>query len=64
MASDRMIEAIRTLERAIVRLEQEMEGISAATQPASQPCIDPARARAALRSLDELIAELKGQERG
>ena len=61
MASDRMMQAIRTLEGAIDRLEQDVEGlVLAAPGPASG--IDAAAARAALRSLDGLITELKGQD--
>ena len=65
MASDRMVQAIRALERAIDRLEQDVEGlVSAASSPSSGPSpgIDAAAARAALRSLDSLITELKGQD--
>ncbi|WP_244968675.1 MULTISPECIES: hypothetical protein [Sphingobium] len=61
MASDRMMQAIRALERAIDRLEQDVEGlVSAASGPS--PGIDAAAARTALRSLDSLITELKGQD--
>ncbi|HKY81740.1 MAG TPA: hypothetical protein VJM09_09750 [Sphingobium sp.] len=64
MASDRMMQAIGTLERAISRLEQDLDGLTA-TGPASSPNgVDPVAARAALRSLDDLISELKGQARG
>lgn len=68
MASDRMMQAIRTLERAIDRLEQDVEGLAAAPVSSSGlpagalPGIDAAAARAALRSLDSLITELKGQD--
>ena len=64
MASDRMLQAIGTLERAISRLEQEVEGRVSAGPASSPSDIDPAAARAALRSLDELITELKGETRG
>ena len=64
MASDRMLQAIGTLERAISRLEQEVEGLASAGPASSPSDIDPAAARAALRSLDELITELKGETRG
>lgn len=64
MASDRMMQAISTLERAISRLEQDVDGLASAGPASSSPNIDPAAARAALRSLDELITELKGEARG
>ncbi|WP_313805638.1 hypothetical protein [Sphingobium sp.] len=62
MASDRMMQAIRALERAIDRLEQDGDGLlsAAAAEPSSG--VDAAAARAALRSLDSLITELKGQD--
>ena len=64
MASNRMMQAIATLERAISRLEQEADGlVSNAPSPSSQ-VVDPAAARAALRSLDDLIVELKGEAHG
>lgn len=65
MASDRMMQAIGVLERAVSRLEQDVQGL-AVVGPASSasPGMDPAAARAALRSLDELIADLKGDSRG
>lgn len=67
MASDRMMQAIGSLERAITRLEQV-----AATTPTSEspttstPIASPAAtagARAALQSLDLLIADLKAGSR-
>jgi hypothetical protein len=65
MASNRMMQAIGTLERAISRLEQNVDGlVSASPSPLSSPGIDPAAARAALHSLDELIADLKAQAHG
>ncbi|WP_340265256.1 hypothetical protein [Sphingobium mellinum] len=63
MASNRMMQAIATLERAVSRLEQEADGLM--SNAASQsPIVDPEAARAALRSLDGLIAELKGRADG
>ena len=65
MASNQMTQAIDRLERAIGRLEQDVEGfVSAEPAPSASPDMDPAAARAALRSLDELIADLKGEARG
>lgn len=64
MASDRMMQAIGALERAINRLEQQMEGLAAAGPTPSPNGIDAAAARAALRSLDQLITDLKGDARG
>ncbi|ETI63442.1 hypothetical protein C100_12865 [Sphingobium sp. C100] len=63
MASERMMQAIGTLERAIGRLEQDVaQYISAAASP--PPSIDVPGAQAALRSLDELIEDLKGRTDG
>ncbi|HEX7875236.1 MAG TPA: hypothetical protein VF489_01485 [Sphingobium sp.] len=59
-----MMQAIGTLERAISRLEQEMDGVLAAGPASSPDGIDASAARAALASLDELITELKDQARG
>ena len=65
MASNRMMQAIVRLERAIGRLEQDVEGLaSPGSASSSSPGMDHAAARAALRSLDELIADLKGEARG
>jgi hypothetical protein len=64
MASDRMTQAMGTLERAIDRLEQQVDGLLAARPASSPDGVDPAAARAALRSLDALIAELKEDARG
>ncbi len=65
MASDRMMQAIGALERAVSRLEQDVQDFARA-DPASSasPGMDPAAARAALRSLDELIADLKAEKHG
>jgi hypothetical protein len=65
MASNRMMQAIGALERAVSRLEQDVDGLASA-RPGSptNPGLDPAAARAALRSLDELIADVKGQAHG
>ena len=63
MASNRMMQAIDTLERAISRLEQDVDGLASASLVSpSSPGIDPAAARAALRSLDALIADLKQEQ--
>lgn len=64
MASDRMMRAITTLERAIGRLEQDVDGLLPAGSPPSPPGMDASAARAALQSLDSLITELKGQTSG
>ncbi|KEQ54048.1 hypothetical protein BV95_01740 [Sphingobium chlorophenolicum] len=54
--------AIATLERAIGRLEQDVDGLSTGPSSAPSADMDRAAARAALRSLDNLITELKGQD--
>ena len=65
MASERMMQAIGTLERAVGRLEQEVAGLAAATaSPSTDSKIDVPAAQAALRSLDDLIADLKGPSLG
>lgn len=64
MASDRMTQAIATLERAISRLEQDLERLSMAAPPQDASGIDASAARAALQSLDSLITELKGRTSG
>ena len=64
MASDRMIQAIGTLERAIDRLEQDMDGLMRAAPSPDPSGIDASAARAALQSLDSLINELKGRNGG
>ena len=65
MASNRMMQAIGALERAVSRLEQDVQDLAVAGPASSaSPGMDPAAARAALRSLDELIADLKGEARG
>ncbi|MET0362824.1 MAG: hypothetical protein ABW048_13840 [Sphingobium sp.] len=60
MASDRIIQAVGRLERAVTRLEQA----SSARPARAGSSVDADRARAALRSLDELIAELKDRTHG
>ena len=63
MASERMMQAICTLERTVSRLEQDVAHyMSAAASPG--PKIDVPAAHAALRSLDALIDELKGRTDG
>lgn len=65
MASDRMMQAIGALERAIGRLEQAAAALPApapATQAATE--VDASGARAALKSLDDLINELKARTDG
>lgn len=65
MASERMMQAIGTLERAVGRLEQEAADIiAAAASPSTASKIDVPAAQAALRSLDDLIADLKGRTLG
>jgi hypothetical protein len=68
MASNRMTQAIGALERAVSRLEQDFDNMaamaSAPSSTASPGGVDAAAARAALRSLDELIADMKGEDRG
>ncbi|RJG53893.1 hypothetical protein D0Z70_13990 [Sphingobium terrigena] len=63
-----MMQAIGTLERAVGRLEQDVARLAAVTPPSppqnSTPDMDVDGARAALRSLDELIADLKGRTIG
>jgi hypothetical protein len=62
MASDRMMRAITTLERAISRFEQDVDGLLLGPSSVSSPGMDRASARAALQSLDSLITELKGRD--
>ncbi|MBB3981733.1 hypothetical protein GGR44_001380 [Sphingobium fontiphilum] len=66
MASTRMMLAIGALERAIGRLEQQVDALGDAPSTAA-PVLSPQgtdQARAALQSLDDLIAELKGRTDG
>ncbi|QHD66228.1 hypothetical protein GS397_03520 [Sphingobium yanoikuyae] len=63
MASDRMMQAIGTLERAISRLEQNVASLSQAV-PHGNSGIDQMAAQAALQSLDDLIGELRGRVDG
>lgn len=58
------MQAIATLERAVGRLEQDVEGLIAAPLPDSSSGIDASAARGALQSLDKLINELKGRTSG
>ena len=59
------MQAIGTLERAVGRLEQEVAGLTAVTaSPSTASKIDVPGAQAALRSLDDLIADLKGRSLG
>jgi hypothetical protein len=64
MASDRMMQAIGTLERAVSRLEQDVAGLADAAPANPLPALDQDAARAALRSLDDLIDTLKGHAHG
>ncbi len=64
MASNGMMQAIGALERAVSRLEQQMDGFKRAAPAPPSTGVDAAAARDALRSLDELIAEIKGQANG
>ena len=67
MASTRMMLAIGALERAIARLEQQVDALGGDAPPAAAPVLSAQgadQARAALRSLDDLIAELKGRTDG
>ena len=62
MANDRMMQAIGSLERAIARLEQVAATPRSESRPSTNPIASPAtteEARAALLSLDLLIADLK-----
>lgn len=66
MASTRMMLAIGALERAVARLEQQVNALGDAP-PAAAPVLSAQgtdQARAALQSLDDLIAELKGRTDG
>lgn len=69
MASEHMIEAIGNLEWAVARLEEAVGALPASVpatapaEPAHDPALDREAARAALRSLDALIGELKGETR-
>lgn len=64
MASERMMQAIGTLERAVSKLELEVTGLEATPVPSSPTDVDLPAARAALRSLDDLIADLKDRTDG
>jgi hypothetical protein len=64
MASDRMMQAIGTLERAVTRLEQDVARLLETPATSPSPARDATAARAALRSLDELIDSLNGRTHG
>ncbi|MEC3911364.1 hypothetical protein U5A82_13090 [Sphingobium sp. CR2-8] len=64
MASDRMMQAIGTLERAVSRLEQDVAGLIQSVPADPLPAMDQGAARAALRSLDDLIDMLKERPHG
>ena len=64
MASDRMMQAIGALERAISRLEQDVAQFVAGNPPSTSSGIDVPAAKDALRSLTEMIEELKGKSHG
>ncbi|MCP1472103.1 hypothetical protein J3E64_003818 [Sphingobium sp. OAS761] len=58
------MQAIGTLERAIGRLEQDVTHLAAPDRPPSPNGIDVPAAREALRSLDDLIDQLRGRTDG
>ena len=64
MASNGMMQAIGALERAVSKLEQQVDGLKQVAPPPLSTGVDAAAAREALRSLDELIAQIKGQANG
>lgn len=64
MASDRMMQAIGTLERAVSRLEQDVIRLQKAPSNPPSNDIDRTAARAALQSLDHLIDTLKARTHG
>ena len=64
MASDRMMQAIRTLEGAVSRLEEDVAQFVTADAPSVTSGIDVPAAKDALRSLTEMIEELKGKSHG
>ncbi len=64
MASDRMKQAIGALESAIDRLEENIDRLGQSASPLAPPGVDAAAARAALKSLDALIGELKEAAHG
>lgn len=59
MASDRIMQAIGTLERALSKLEERVEDIRSNDSHGALSPESAGQARAALQSLDQLIAELK-----
>lgn len=58
------MQAIGALERAISRLELDVAHLRDAQSPSSSNGIDLPAAHAALRSLDDLIGDLKGAGHG
>ncbi len=58
------MQAIGALERAISRLELEATHLKDAPFPQPSNGIDVPAAKAALRSLDDLIGDLKGANHG
>ncbi|MES1983663.1 MAG: hypothetical protein V4461_01775 [Pseudomonadota bacterium] len=62
MSSDRMMQAIGRMERALSQIERTVEQRADATS--TSPPVNHAEATAALRSLDVLIAELKAASHG
>ncbi|MDO7835349.1 hypothetical protein Q4610_09840 [Sphingobium sp. HBC34] len=59
-----MMQAIGTLERAVSRLEQDVAQRAEVMPANPSPALDHGAARAALRSLDDLIDTLKGNGHG
>ncbi|MES2272460.1 MAG: hypothetical protein V4533_16430 [Pseudomonadota bacterium] len=62
MSSDRMMQAIGRMERALSQIERTVEQRADATS--KFPPVNHAEATDALRSLDVLIAELKAASHG
>lgn len=58
------MQAIGTLERAVHRLEQDADRVAVTVASPQDHSIDIPAARAALRSLDDLIDDLKGKAHG
>ncbi len=64
MTSDRMKQAIGALDGAVGRLEQAAAALPEQAATGEGAEMDASGARAALKSLDDLITELKGRAGG